>query len=402
MKVLLWLLLILLGALTLSIALSDNVGYVLLVQHPYRIELSLNLFVGLMLLGFVMLYGTLRFVQYILRLPHNVRRYKLEQQRKRAHAALLKSLHSLAEGHYDKAERRAARTLKLGEDAALSALVAARAAHEQGRQEKRDHYLAEAERLAPQATLARLFLQAQLLVDDRNYAQALAILHQIEKLEPQHLPALKLQLRVQQKLGNWGEVVKLASTLEKRSSMDGEMLRQARLYAYRQLLEQCAGKSEELLACWKKIPESDQLQTSLALLAAHLFNAAGEGAAATRVVEMSLARQWDSELAALYGDCQGADLRHQLQRAEAWLERYPQDASLLLALGKLCLRQKLWGKAQNYLEASLGIKPSAAGYLALAKLHESSGRLEEARKHYLQGLECTLATHKAVPGTYQG
>ena len=39
------LLILFLGALALAMLLGSNEGYVLLVQHPYRIELSLNLFI---------------------------------------------------------------------------------------------------------------------------------------------------------------------------------------------------------------------------------------------------------------------------------------------------------------------------------------------------------------------
>jgi HemY protein len=39
-------------------------------------------------------------------------------------------------------------------------------------------------------------------------------------------------------------------------------------------------------------------------------------------------------------------------------------------LGKLCLHQGLWNKAQNYLDASNGIAPSSAAYVALGHLAE--------------------------------
>ncbi len=396
MRALFWLLLILLGALTLSMVLSDNEGYVLLVQHPYRIELSLNLFVVLLLLGFVLLHAALRLLQHILRLPHDVRRYRQEQRHVRARAALLESLHSLAEGRYDRAEKAAASALQGGEDSGLGALVAARAAHKLGKTDQRDHYLAEAERLAPQASLARLLMQAELQVDDRDYLQALHTLQQLEKLEPQHLPALRLELKVRQKLGHWDQVLQLAAVLEKRLALGGETLRQVRINAHRQQLLQRAGKPRELLACWNRISESDQLQTRLALTAARLLNDAGEGAAAARIVEMSLTRQWDSELAALYGDCREPEPLRQLQQAEAWLQRHPGDAGLLLALGSLCMRQELWGKAQNYLEASVSIRPSAAGHLALARLLERNDRREEAQRHYLYSLEYALAAQESA------
>jgi hypothetical protein len=60
-----------------------------------------------------------------------------------------------------------------------------------------------------------------------------------------------------------------------------------------------------------------------------------------------------SELAGLYAECRGGDTLGRIARAEKWLEKHPEDARLLLALGRLCREQQLWGKAQSYFEASL-------------------------------------------------
>jgi hypothetical protein len=43
----------------------------------------------------------------------------------------------------------------------------------------------------------------------------------------------------------------------------------------------------------------------------------------------------------------------QIERCETWLQAHPHDPELTLTLGSPCLRQKLWGKAQRYLESAL-------------------------------------------------
>jgi HemY protein len=172
-KFLIWLLFILGGAVALSLVFGSNDGYVLLVQPPYRIEFSLNLLIILLVVGFASLHSTLRLVQYTLHLPESVRKFKQTQRQKEAHTAMLAGLHALVEGRYDKAETAAARALELGEDAGLSALVAARAAHRLKHRAKRDFYLAEAERLAPESAVARLLTHAELLLDGRQYSEAL-------------------------------------------------------------------------------------------------------------------------------------------------------------------------------------------------------------------------------------
>ena len=390
MKPLIWLLFILGGAVGLSLVFGSNDGYILLVQPPYRIEFSLNLLVIVLVIGFASLHGVLRLIQYTLHLPENVRRFKESQRRKEAHAALTEGLHALVEGRYGKAETTAARALALGEDAGLSALVAARAAHRLKHYAQRDFYLAEAERLAPDAAIARLLTQTELLLDGRQYAQALQPLQTLEKIEPNYAPALKLLLKVHQRLGNWEQVLNVLTRLEKQNALEPVHFRQVQYHAHQQLLERHTGNREDLLDYWKKIPESDRLHTQMARLGARKLLEAGEGDTAARTIEMSLTKQWDSALAALYGDCRANDVLKQLQQAEAWLPHHHDDAGLLLSLGNLCIRQELWGKAENYLEASLSVAQSSAAHLALARLLERKGNQEAAYAHYRQSLELAL------------
>ena len=103
-----------------------------------------------------------------------------------------------------------------------------------------------------------------------------------------------------------------------------------------------------------------------------------------------LEREWDSDLAELYGECRPADATHQLEQAERWLAAHTQDATLLRVLGTLCQRQQLWGKAQTYLEASLALDNSWRTQLALGELLGPLGKGEEANSHFVAALK--LAT----------
>ena len=105
-------------------------------------------------------------------------------------------------------------------------------------------------------------------------------------------------------------------------------------------------------------------------------------AAAHRIIEEALERNWDGTLALLYGECADKDALERLERAEEWLKDRPAEAELLLTLGRLCVQRELWGKAQSYLEASLATQPTQAAHIALAKLYERLGRPAEAGRHF--------------------
>ena len=78
MKFLVWLL----GLFSLAVALklaAHNPGYLLLVYPPYRIEISLTLFLLMLLALFVLGYFAVRLALSAIRLPAYVRQFRLER-----------------------------------------------------------------------------------------------------------------------------------------------------------------------------------------------------------------------------------------------------------------------------------------------------------------------------------
>ena len=141
MKFLLWLL----GLFALAVALTlaaHNPGYVLLVYAPYRIEMSLSLFVVSLLTLFVLSYLALRLLTAALNLPAFVRQFRSQRALAKGHAAMMEALNAFFEGRYATAEKAAARAMELGEKASIIPIIAARAAHELREFNKRDAYLA--------------------------------------------------------------------------------------------------------------------------------------------------------------------------------------------------------------------------------------------------------------------
>ncbi|MEW5943992.1 MAG: heme biosynthesis protein HemY [Pseudomonadota bacterium] len=386
MKTLFWILAILALAVALTVAAKHNAGYVLLVYPPYRIELSLNLMITLLLLAFFLGYAMLRLVVNTLRLPERVRVFKRERRQEKARTAMQEGLMAYAEGRHGKAEKLAVAALEMHESPELNALLAARAAHEMKAYDRRDAYLEQAERLAPDAPVARLMTQAELLLDERRLQDALVVLRRLHALSPKLAAALRLELKAQQQAKNWDQVIALVAQLEKRDAIEPVQAEQLKLNAHLENLKRKAFDAVELKAYWQKIPAADRLNSKVALAAAKNFLAMGDGQAALEIIEQSLEKQWDSELVRLYGDCPGKDPLKQLERAENWLKAHPADAALLLSLGKLCTRQELWGKAQSYLEASLSIEPGSEAHLALAERLEKMSSHSEACDHYRQSL----------------
>lgn len=390
MKSVFWVVAIFALAVGLVVAARYNDGYVLVVLPPYRIEVALNLLLLLLAGAFVVLYSVLRIVTGAVYIPARVRQYRVARRREKAQSSLLAALEAYFEGRYAKAEQAASQSIALGENKRLSAVVAARAAHELRAYDRRDAYLEQ----APHEDALRIITEAELLLEQRRPQDALDLL---KGLPRKHTAALRLELKAQQQTRQWEHVAQLVAELERRGVFDAEQASKLRTHAVAENLKRKGYDAHALAEAWKKLSEAQKRETPVAQAAAHCFIAFGRGGEAQQIIEHSLEQDWASELVALYSECSGSDTVRQIERAEDWLERHPGDAALLLTLGKLCARQGLWGKAQSYLEASISVEPTYTGNLELARLHERLGGSDAARRHYRDSLELALAQLKRAP-----
>jgi HemY protein len=395
MKTLVWIVGITVLAVALTLAARYNTGYLLLVLPPYRIEFSLNLLIVLLAAGFVAGYAAVRFVSATLGLPRQVREYRLARGRETARAKLIEALHDYFAGRYSRAEQAAAAALDAGEHPDLAAVLAGRAAHELRAYDRRDAYLARAASAATGDQVARIVTEADLLLDERRAQEALGVLKQLPR---KHTAALRLELKAQQQARNWEQAVALTEELRKRNVFDAAQAAQVRRHALVEQLKRKALDSTALEGAWNRVPAADRADRRVAGAAAQCFIALGGCERAHRIIEEALEAEWDSELVALYAECEDGDAVRRIERAESWLERHPGDAALLLTLGRLCAGRGLWGKAQSYLEASLAVERSHSAHLALAQLQERLGNADAARRGYRDSLELVLAQLKAATG----
>ncbi|MEO8007311.1 MAG: heme biosynthesis HemY N-terminal domain-containing protein, partial [Betaproteobacteria bacterium] len=142
MRALLWVLGLFAVAVALVIAARYNNGYVLLVLPPWRAEISFNLAILLALSVVFIAYVLVRTIIITATMPSRVRAFLKRRKENRAREAFNEALVNFFQGRFGRAEKAAAAALKAGESPALSAMLAARAAHGMRDYATRDKYLA--------------------------------------------------------------------------------------------------------------------------------------------------------------------------------------------------------------------------------------------------------------------
>jgi HemY protein len=381
MKGLLWLLTLFALAAGLALAAHFNDGYILLVLPPYRAEISLNLAIVLLLGGFAVAYALLRGVALTLALPKRVRAFRERRKRERVAYDFYNVTRLLFEGRYSQAMKKAGEAHAAGHSPAQAALLAARAAQRLREPDKQKLWLARAAQDDPHMGPACLMLEAEMHIEMHRFDEAVDALKRRQELSGRHIAALRLELRAQQGCGHWDEVLRIARLLEKRQALLPESAQEIKLKAHRENIRARRFDLAALQAYQKAMP-AGEASPRLARAYAEALLELDADDDAQRFIEAQLDREWDSRLAGLYGLTRGGDLAARIATADRWLPQHRDDPQLLLALGRMCLAQRLWGKAQSYLEAALSIADRREVRLELAQLFEQTERAEEAMQHY--------------------
>lgn len=391
MKTLIIALLGLTAAVVAALAVQDDNGYILVGYGQWTIEGSLAFFLLANVLVFVVLYLVIRFFSRMFAAPKQVGEWRNKRGALRARKALTLGLVELSEGNWQKAEKDLLKYARRSETPLLNYLAAARSAQQQGAHERRDQYLQLAHESMPSADVAVALTQAELQIDHEQFEQALATLCHLREIAPKHTHVLKLLKELYLRLDDWQELGKLLPDLKKRKVVDQSELQSLEQNIYRHKLSQAADLEDpnQLQITWNSIPSSARGKEEMVMIYVnHLINRKETGQV-EKLLRSTLNRNWSDDLIELYGRVEMEDGAHQLNVAEGWLKNHGDNATLLLTLGRICLRNKLWGKARSYLEASIGEEPTAEAYRELGELLARMGEEQQALGCFRSGFELT-------------
>jgi HemY protein len=267
-------------------------------------------------------------------------------------------------------------------------LTAARAAQELGAIDRRDNYLHSADKADPEYKLAVAITQAELEIKQEQLDKSLATLQDAQKIAPHNIVVLKLLARVYSYKADWQELIKLLPLVKKYQALPGAEINSLEAKAYSNLLSMEAKRSGRagLQVYWDALHKNTRQQPEIITQYVQLLLKLGADDEAEHVLRNALKKQWDLELVKLYGLAVTDDLSRQIATAETWLRSHPDQPILLLTLARLCLANKLWGKARSYLEAALELQPSADAYAELGRLLSFLGEQQKALDCYKTGL----------------
>ncbi|MBS0431867.1 MAG: heme biosynthesis protein HemY [Proteobacteria bacterium] len=365
----------LLGALAWNWLAADP-GYVLIRIRGWRIEATV---VGALLV-LVALWIVVAIAWWLLRWPFGA---LSRRNRRVSRARLSDGLIAMAEGRNAEAGRALERAAMHAPLRAPALLVAAEAAHRRGEASRALELLNAAGQDAPQA--ARM-VRARMLRNEGKPGDALALLS--TEADAGRLPP-----------SGWHELVlsALDANQPRRARIALEPLRRsnalgARGYSAleaRVLAANLAAATDaaSLQEAWNGYPRAQRQAPEVLLAYAAAAARTGSVSTAMDEFEAALRREWSPSLLKAYAELDDEHPPVRLRVAEGWLAAHPNDAALLVALGRLALRAGQPLKARDSLRRALALEPQdAAGWETLGEAQNVLGDHAEALRGYANAL----------------
>ncbi|WP_237068451.1 heme biosynthesis HemY N-terminal domain-containing protein [Microbulbifer guangxiensis] len=374
-------------------------GYLLLAVGGKRIEMNLWVAVGALALALLLIFLAFWLLRSLLRgVEGSVSRIRFGRTRV-ARRRLTNGLVEFMEGNWARARRQLLKSAPRSDAPLINYLAAARSAYELGYRDEANELLAKAEASGDDTRLAVALSQARMQLLDKHYEQCIASLERAKQVEPKHPAVLQLLKEAYYRLGDWKHLRDLLPELEKHANMPDDQMEQLELEIYQHQLRDAASRRdpEKLSEIWQGLSGRWQRHMALRSLYGELLHEIGRDEEAEKHLRWVLNREWRPELARLYGCLTGADATEQLTVAEGWMKEYGENGDLLTCIGRLCLRNELWGKARQIFEKSLLLRSDPATSAELARLLYALGEKEAAAELYKEGLMQAVADLPQLP-----
>ncbi|MCZ6831659.1 MAG: hypothetical protein O7F73_19115, partial [Gammaproteobacteria bacterium] len=377
-----------LAAVGLIALIESDPGYVLISYGLTTVEMSLWVGLVILLLFNLLCYGIFRLWRKLLAGRGSLANWTQDRKTSKGRRLTSKGLFSYMEGNWAHARRVLAQAAPHSETPALNYLMAARASHSLRDSDKVDHYLSAAALADTRASKVVGLTRAELLLEVGQLQAAADVLDALSAEGGKDVQLLNLQLQAYRGLSQWGKLAPLLGELKKNKILAGVELQSLEREVYSGMFAAASASSTQAESdkVWGACPGALRKDPAILANYAQSLLRSGEHPLADKLLERALKKQWDSRLVNLYGLVESGEPARRQKVAERWLKQHSEDAVLLRCLGRLALRNKLWGQGRDYFESSFRLQPNSETCAELARLLFNLGEREKSAQCYREGL----------------
>jgi HemY protein len=380
----------------LIVLIETDPGYVLVTYGNYTLESSLWVGLLALALGLWLFYQLLRLIYRLLGGKRSFVSWLDSRRAHQSHQSSTRGLINYIEGNWLRARRQLLRGVQNNDMPLMNYVLAARASVHLDEPESAAEYLQAASDAEPEAAIAVEIVRAEHKLQAGDYEHAIAVLEDASANVAKHPYVLQLLQRAYEGTGDLEKLLALQPELLKHKQTTTAAAQALELKVQQQRL-QSAATATELHSVWQGLASQQKQDAKMLQLYVNRELALGDQEAAEKSILRALKRHWDPLLVRQLGLLEGGNASARLSKAERWLPDHPEDAQLLLCLGRLCLRDSLWGKARDYFESSYRIDPSAEVCAELGRLLVALGEPKVAAAYYREGLAASTPALPELP-----
>ncbi len=366
-----------------SLAMEDP-GYVVLSREPYVVRLPLLMFLMILFLGFVLLYLVINFVGGIFRAPGRLKAWRNSSGEKMAQKSTMLGYAGLIEGNWPKAEKSLLKKLSHNKAPLMNYLGAAYAAHQQGSLDRRNRYLDNALKSHPDQQLAVNLTRARLLFQGGEFAESRNCLESLRKYKPGNVSVVRLLMDVYKELGDWSSLMQVLPVAAKLKALPEEELLLREQVAFDNMVDSPAllqGDADVLPHPWNSLPKARKKDPQIVASYVNQLLRAGQHKEAEKILRPVLNRKFDNELIYLYGNIHSPFLKYQIELAESFLKKHPDNADLLHSLAKLHRLNNDFKQSKEFFERAIEAGARTEVNLDYAGLLEQMGDNDQALRY---------------------
>ncbi len=271
-------------------------------------------------------------------------------------------------------------------------LAAALAAFQRGDRAGWTFCLESAEKKSGSQAYGVRSLRALLEARSGEQQQALSLLQSLQRLVPNQ-PFVLQQLQEHYcALGDWEALEQILPELERRQMLAPAALSRLQVQVYEYQLQQAGSEGgQAVLHNWKQLPKALRNNGRLTGIYVQQLLLTGQETEAASVLTAFLKKHWSDDVVAVLGHFNSGKPQQQLALLENCLKQHPDSAVLLLALGRVSVRNQLWRKARDYFDKALlsttDVAQQAQINAELARLLEQLGEREKSLLCYQRAVQ---------------